>query len=37
MFINRIFKVKLEELWARALGDEREEIGRVIIDFDAAL
>ncbi|RLY44505.1 molecular chaperone HscC, partial [Escherichia coli] len=28
---------KLEELWARALGDEREEIGRVITDFDAAL
>lgn len=37
MLINRTFKAKLEELWARALGDEREEIGRVITDFDAAL
>ncbi|MDQ9285582.1 molecular chaperone HscC [Escherichia marmotae] len=37
MLINRTFKAKLEELWARALGDEREEIGRVIADFDAAL
>ncbi|XPE49581.1 hypothetical protein ACNKHL_03715 [Shigella flexneri] len=26
-------KAKLEELWARALGDEREEIGRVITDL----
>lgn len=37
MLINRTFKAKQEELWARALGDEREEIGRVITDFDAAL
>ena len=37
MLINRTFKAKLEELWAQALGDEREEIGRVITDFDAAL
>ena len=37
MLINRTFKAKLEELWARALGDEREEIVRVITDFDAAL
>ncbi|MGQ7789575.1 hypothetical protein ACULNC_09170 [Shigella flexneri] len=36
MLINRTFKAKLEELWARALGDE-QEIGRVITDFDAAL
>ncbi|KXU60261.1 hypothetical protein AWN70_25340 [Escherichia coli] len=33
MLINRTFKAKLEELWARALGDEREEIGRVITDL----
>ncbi len=36
MLINRTLKAKLEELWARALGDE-QEIGRVITDFDAAL
>lgn len=35
--INRTFKAKLEELWARALGSEREYIGQIIMEFDHAL
>ncbi|ECS6016151.1 molecular chaperone HscC [Salmonella enterica subsp. enterica serovar Uganda] len=37
MLINRTFKVQLEEQWSRALGDEREMLGEIITDFDAAL
>ncbi|MGS9090344.1 molecular chaperone HscC [Salmonella enterica subsp. enterica serovar Infantis] len=37
MLINRTFKAQLEEQWSRALGDEREMLGEIITDFDAAL
>lgn len=37
MLINRTFKAQLEEQWSRALGDEREILGEIITDFDAAL
>ncbi|EKF8298123.1 molecular chaperone HscC [Salmonella enterica subsp. enterica serovar Infantis] len=37
MLINRTFKAQLEEQWSRALGDERELLGEIITDFDAAL
>ncbi|EBK0307628.1 molecular chaperone HscC [Salmonella enterica] len=37
MLINRTFKAQLEEQWSRALGDEREMLGEMITDFDAAL
>lgn len=37
LLINRTFKAQLEELWSRALGSEREEIGQIITDFDVAL
>ncbi|EIO6823764.1 molecular chaperone HscC [Salmonella enterica subsp. enterica serovar Infantis] len=37
MLINRTFKAQLEEQWSRALGDEREMLGDIITDFDAAL
>ena len=35
--INRTFKALLEERWSHALGDERETLGNIITDFDAAL
>ncbi|EEA4472345.1 Hsp70 family protein [Salmonella enterica subsp. enterica serovar Infantis] len=37
MLINQTFKAQLEEQWSRALGDEREMLGEIITDFDAAL
>ncbi|EAN6186590.1 molecular chaperone HscC [Salmonella enterica] len=37
LLINRTFKAQLEEQWSRALGDEREMLGEIITDFDAAL
>lgn len=37
ILINRTFKAQLEEQWSRALGDEREMLGEIITDFDAAL
>ncbi|MFP5658056.1 molecular chaperone HscC [Salmonella sp. 741265109_PST] len=37
MLINRTFKAQLEEQWSRTLGDEREMLGEIITDFDAAL
>ncbi|EGG0699502.1 molecular chaperone HscC [Salmonella enterica] len=37
MLINRTFKAQLEEQWSRALGDEREMLGEIITDFDAAM
>ncbi|HFL1601740.1 MULTISPECIES: molecular chaperone HscC [Salmonella] len=37
MLINRTFKAQSEEQWSRALGDEREMLGEIITDFDAAL
>ncbi|ENQ5454974.1 molecular chaperone HscC [Salmonella enterica subsp. enterica serovar Infantis] len=37
MLINRTFKAQLEEQWSCALGDEREMLGEIITDFDAAL
>ncbi|EDF7632540.1 Hsp70 family protein [Salmonella enterica subsp. enterica serovar Heidelberg] len=37
MLINRTFKAQLEEQWSRVLGDEREMLGEIITDFDAAL
>ncbi|MGS9073755.1 molecular chaperone HscC, partial [Salmonella enterica subsp. enterica serovar Infantis] len=37
MLINRTFKAQLEEQWSRALGAEREMLGEIITDFDAAL
>lgn len=37
MLINRTFKAQLEEQWSRALGNEREMLGEIITDFDAAL
>lgn len=37
MLINRTFKAQLEEQWSRALGEEREMLGKIITDFDAAL
>ncbi|EOE8505715.1 molecular chaperone HscC [Salmonella enterica subsp. enterica serovar Infantis] len=37
VLINRTFKAQLEEQWSRALGDEREMLGEIITDFDAAL
>ncbi|EJX0630561.1 molecular chaperone HscC [Salmonella enterica] len=37
MLINRTFKAQFEEQWSRALGDEREMLGEIITDFDAAL
>ncbi|HAU6790773.1 TPA: molecular chaperone HscC [Salmonella enterica subsp. enterica serovar Taiping] len=37
LLINRTFKAQLEEQWSRALGDEREMLGDIITDFDAAL
>lgn len=37
LLVNRTFKAQLEELWSRALGDEREMLGNIITDFDAAL
>ncbi|WP_232795869.1 molecular chaperone HscC [Salmonella enterica] len=37
MLINRTFQAQLEEQWSRALGDEREMLGEIITDFDAAL
>ncbi|MGT8859754.1 Hsp70 family protein [Enterobacter sp. 186315] len=35
--INRTFKAQLEERWSRALGEEREELGEIITEFEAAL
>lgn len=37
LLINRTFKAQLEEQWSRALGEEREMLGAIITDFDAAL
>lgn len=37
MLINRTFKAQLEEKWSRALSDERQWIGRIIIEFENAL
>ncbi|EDS7118989.1 molecular chaperone HscC [Salmonella enterica subsp. enterica] len=37
LLINRTFKAQLEEQWSRALGEEREMIGSMITEFDAAL
>ncbi|MCO4158237.1 molecular chaperone HscC [Citrobacter amalonaticus] len=37
LLINRTFKAQLEEQWSRALGEEREMLGEMITDFDAAL
>ncbi|EPI8438174.1 molecular chaperone HscC [Salmonella enterica subsp. enterica] len=37
LLVNRTFKAQLEEQWSRALGDEREMLGEIITDFDAAL
>lgn len=37
MLINRTLKAQLEEQWSRALGKEREMLGKIITDFDAAL
>ncbi|MEB0898803.1 molecular chaperone HscC [Citrobacter portucalensis] len=37
LLINRTFKAQLEEQWSRALGEERETLGAIITDFDAAL
>lgn len=37
LLINRTFKAQLEEQWSRALGAEREMLGAIITDFDAAL
>lgn len=37
LLVNRTFKAQLEEQWSRALGDEREDLGNIIIAFDAAL
>ena len=37
LLINRTFKAQLEEQWSRALGEEREMIGHIITEFDAAL
>lgn len=37
MLINRTFKAQLEERWSRALSEEREWLGKIITDFDAAL
>lgn len=37
LLINRTFKAQLEEQWSRALGEEREILGAMITDFDAAL
>lgn len=37
LLINRTFKAQLEEQWSRALGKEREMLGAIITDFDAAL
>ncbi|UGS41475.1 molecular chaperone HscC [Pseudocitrobacter corydidari] len=37
LLINRTFKATLEERWSRSLGEERENLGRIITDFDAAL
>lgn len=37
LLVNRTFKAQLEEQWSRALGEERETLGTIITDFDAAL
>ena len=37
LLVNRTFKAQLEEQWTRALGKERELLGAIITDFDAAL
>ena len=37
LLANRTFKAQLEEQWSRALGEERETLGTIITDFDAAL
>ncbi|WET39519.1 molecular chaperone HscC [Citrobacter enshiensis] len=37
MLANRTFKAQLEERWSRALSEEREWLGKIITDFDAAL
>lgn len=37
LLVNRTFKAQLEEQWSRALGEERETLGAIITDFDAAL